>query len=285
MRNSCRVLLCGLSLPLLLGLAACAAKKPMKGRMGTAPELEATPMPTVPPATPTPEGTPAPLKTRPVGKEVKATKGHPVGPEITFFGAARADGSTVEPTSVEKGIPVYRSEVGSGFMLVVEAKPGANGYEPGRRVFAYMPDDPKLRPDLEIETSRDMGDGSREVCDRMRPHIGGMPGISPPSYAETQRISDAINDFSCRFEAFIESEGSCTLNKSGDYSFVSKETTTQFCMLVARAYAFPVGKTLLSVRLRDSEGNPGPVKQMWVYRPVKPAPPKPKPAKKEGAPS
>ena len=129
MRNSYRLLWGGLSVCLVLGLAGCAAKKPVKGSMGTAAELESTPMPTVPPSTPTPESTPAPLPTRPIGKDVKATKGSPIGAVITFFGAARADGSTVEPESVDKkGIPVYRSEVGSGFMLVVEAKPGQSGY-------------------------------------------------------------------------------------------------------------------------------------------------------------
>ena len=282
MRNSCRVLWCGLSVPLLLGMAACAAKQPMKGSKAMAAALDATPMPTVPPATPTPDTTPAPLPTRAVGKEIKAPKGAAIGPVVTFFGAARADGSQVEPQSIDsKGIPVYRSEVGSGFMLVVEVKPGQTGYEPGRRVFAYMPDDPNVRPDLEIETSRDMGNGSPEVCDRQRPNIGGVPGINPPSFAETKKVSDTINDFSCRFETFIESDGSCTLSKSGNYSFIAKDTTTQFCMIVARAYMFPVGRTLLSVRVRDSEGNPGPVKQMWVDRPAQKAPPKAKPAKKK----
>jgi hypothetical protein len=247
--------------------------------------FEATPMPTVPPATPTPDATAAPLPTRPVGSQLKPTKGQSIGPEITFFGAARADGSLVEPTSVDnKGIPVYRSEVGSGFMLVVESKPGKSGFETGRRVFAYVPDDPKVRPDLEIETNRDMGDGSPAVCDRTRPHIGGIPAINPANFAETQKISDTINDFSCRFETFIESDGSCTLSKNGDYSFINKQTTTQFCMIVARAYMFPVGRTLLSVRVRDSEGNPGPIKQMWIERPVTPTPPKANPAKKEGKP-
>jgi hypothetical protein len=262
---------------LILGLAACTAKKPAKDAMRSAPQYEATPMPTVPPATATPEATPAPLPTRPIATGVKPSKGRPIGPVATFFGAARADGSLAEPESVDKkGIPVYRSEVGSGFMIVVEVKPGEGGYEPGRSVFTHVPDDPKMRPDLEIQTSRDMGNGSREVCDRRRPNIGGVPGINPPSFAETQRISDAINDFSCRFETFIESDGSCTLNKNGDYAFVSKDTTTQFCMIVARAYIFPVGKTLVSVRVRDSEGNPGPVKQMWVKRPATPAKPKPR---------
>ena len=282
MRNSCGLLWCGVGASLLLGLTACAAKKPVKGGIDTAAESESTPMPTVPPKTPTPEATAAAVPTRPIGKPGKAAKGAAIGPVVTFFGAARADGSLVDPASVDNGIPVYRSEVGSGFMLVVEVKAGESGYEPGRRVFAYVPEDPKVRPDLEIETSRDMGNGSPEVCDRQRPNIGGVPGINPPNFAETQKVSNTINDFACRFETFIESDGSCTMNRNGDYSFVSKDTTTQFCMIVARAYMFPVGKTLLSVRVRDSEGNPGPVKQVWIYRPTTPAPPKSAPAKKEG---
>ena len=152
-------------------------------------------------------------------------------------------------------------------MLVVEVKPGEGGYEPARRVFVYDPNDPTLRPDLEIQTNRDMGNGSPAVCDRMRPNVGGVPGINPPSFAETQRVSDAINDFACRFETFIESDSACTLNQGGDYSFVKKDSTLQFCMIVARSYAFPVGETLLSVRVRDSEGNPGPIKQMRIVRP------------------
>jgi hypothetical protein len=248
---------------LSLGLAACAAKAPVKG-----PEAYVeTPMPTVPPATPRPEPTAAPLPTRPIGKQVKARKGHPIGPVVTYFGAARADGTTVEPVQVDKkGIPVYRTGAGSGFMLVIEVKPGESGFEPGRRVFAYVENDPTVRPDLEIESTRDLGDGNPAVCDRHRPNLGGIPGINPPSFAETQHVSDAINDFGCRFETFIQSDSSCTMTKSGDYSFVNKDTTTQFCMIVARSWGFAEGKTLLSVRLRDSEGNPGPVKELWIER-------------------
>ncbi|MFQ5668598.1 MAG: hypothetical protein ACE5I7_19505 [Candidatus Binatia bacterium] len=271
MRNGCHVWCCGLSATLILGLSACAARAPLPGPTGVPEAYPPTAVPTVPPSPPTPVSTPAPLPTRPIGRKVKARKGHPIGPIVTFFGAARADGSSVEPERVDaKGIPTYLSHVGSGFMLVVEVKPGESGYEPGRRVFAYVPDDPSVRPDLEIETNRDMGDGSRVVCDRRRPNIGGIPAINPPSFAERKPISDAINDFSCRFETFTESESACTLNQYGDYSFVKKDSTTQFCMIVARAYLFPVGKTLLSVRVRDSEGHPGPVKRMWIDRPRTP---------------
>src|SRR5262249_42317355 len=259
---------CGLSGCLVLGLSACAAKAGAKRSRAAEQIADATPVPTVPPAAPTPVAEAAPLPTRPIGKQIKATKGHPIGPIVTFFGAARADGSVVPPESVDKaGVPTYRSGVGAGFIIVVEAKPGASGFEPGRRVFAYVANDPNSRPDLEIESTHDLGNGSPEVCDRRRPNIGGVPGIKPPSFADTQRVSDAINDFGCRFETFIESSSSCTLSGSGDYSFVNKESMTQFCRLVARAYGFPVGETLLSVRIRDSEGNPGPVKQLRVIRP------------------
>ena len=259
---------------LTLAFSACAAKKPVKSPKAVAEVYQETPVPTVPPSTPTPVSTaPPPLTTTSTaGKAVKARKGEPIGPIVTYFGAARADGTTVEPKSVDgKGIPTYASGVGSGFILVVEAKPGPSGLEPARRVSAYVPGDPKARPDLEIETTRDLGDGSQAVCDKSRPNIGGIPGINPPSFAETQKVSDAINDLACRFETFVESDASCTQGQSGEYSFVSKESTAQFCMIVARAWAFPVGETFLSVRVRDSDGNPGPVKRMRILRPPPPA--------------
>jgi hypothetical protein len=270
MQNGYRFLpVCGLSAALLVTLAACAAKAPIKGPKSVAETYQETPVPTVPPSTPSPVPAASAIPTPPERPPVKARKGEPIGPIVTFFGAVRADGTSVQPKSVdEKGIPTYASAAGSGFMLVVEAKPGASRLEPARRVSAYVPGDPKSRPDLEIEADRDMGDGSPAVCDRTRPNIGGIPGIKPPSFAETQRVSDAINDLACRFETFIESEASCTQTKSGDYSFIAKDSTTQFCMIVARAWAFPPGVTLLSVRVRDTEGNPGPVKQMRIWRPV-----------------
>jgi hypothetical protein len=269
MRNGYRfVPVCGLSAALVATLAACAAKAPIKGPKSVAEIYKETPVPTVPPSTPSPVPAAGAIPTPPAKPPVKARKGEPIGPIVTFFGAVRADGSKAEPKSVDKGIPTYVSTAGSGFMLVVEVKPGASGLEPARRVFAYVPGDPKSRPDLEMEADRDMGDGSPAVCDRTRPNIGGIPGIKPPSFAETQRVSDAINDLACRFETFIESESSCTKNKNEDYSFIANDSTTQFCMIVARAWAFPPGTTLLSVRVRDTEGNPGPVKRMRIWRPV-----------------
>jgi len=231
---------------------------------------EYTPVPTVAPRTPTPPGA-KPLPTRPVKNpetEKLRQAGKVVGPVVTFAGITRADGIEVEPVSVDKdGVPTYRNYVGSGFQMVIEGKPGLSNLEVGRRLFTYDPKDPKARPDLEVEVTRDLGNGSPKVCDRRRPDIGGIPGINPPSFAETQKITDALNDFACRFETFIESESACVVTRYGDFSFINKESTIQFCMVVARAWNFQVGETLVSVRLRDIEGNPGPVAQFRLLRP------------------
>jgi hypothetical protein len=229
-----------------------------------------TPVPTVPPATPVPPVAAAPLPTRPVGNpEAEAARkaGKAIGPLVTHLGIARADGTMLEPVSVDKkGVPVYGNYVGSGFIILVEGKPGISNLEVGRRVWAYDPNDISSRPDLEIQTNRDLGDGSVAVCDRRRPNIGGVPGLNPPSFANTRKVAEVLNDLACRFEIFIESASACTINRFGEFSFVNPESTTQFCMIVARAWNFPKGDTLVSVRLRDRDGNPGPVKTMILRR-------------------
>lgn len=239
----------------------------------------ATPVavPTVPARTPLPAGA-APLPTRPVKNpkaEAEKRAGKMIGPIVTFAGVARADGQVTEPVGKSpEGYPIYQNPVGSGFMIVVEGKPGISNVEAGRSIFRYDANDPTLRPDLEIEVDHPLGDGSPEVCDARRPKIGGVPAVNPPSFAENEHVSAALNDFSCRFETFIESNSSCTVEKSGDFSFVKpKESKVQFCMVVARAWNFPSGETLVSVRLRDVEGNPGPVTHFIVRRKENPTPP------------
>jgi len=259
------------------GIAGCAAWQP---RATPPPTPVTTPVtaPTVPPRTetpapPTPVGG-TPLSTRPL-ENLEAAKaqraGKPIGPLVTFAGISRADGHAVEPQAQAKnGIPVFLNYVGSGFQVVVEAKRGLSNLEVGRRILAYDPDVPSERPDLEIQADRNLGDGSAYVCDARRPHIGGVPGINPPSFKETKEIAAALNDLSCRFETFIESASSCTVNKYGDFSFLRNDSTVQFCLVVAKSWNFPVGDTLVSVRVRDSKGNPGPVAQFYLRRPSEP---------------
>jgi len=236
-----------------------------------------TPVPTVPP------GTPVALPTRPVpNPNVKATKGKPIGPIVTFFGAAKADGTPLEPMSVGKdGIATFKTPAGAGFLLVVEAKPGLSNYEVSRSIFNYDANDPTKQPDLQILSSNDLGDGSAEVCDRRRPNIGGVPAVNPPSFNKTQKVSDALNDLACRFEVFVDTASACTTAKNGNFAFINPESSTQFGMIVARAWNFPVGTTLLTARLLDTEGNPGPIKQIKLFHP-KPAPPKPTPKPPKG---
>lgn len=251
----------------VLFLAACPIKKsappkPTPKPRATADARSATPVPTVPP------GTPVAMPTRPIANpNVKATKGKPIGPIVSHFGAARADGHAYEPDSVDKdGVATYKHPVGSGFMIVIEGKPGLSNAEVGRSIFQYDPKDPKKRPDVQLESNRPLGDGSDTVCDRNRPEIGGVPAVNPPSFKETQAISDTLNDLACRFETFVESASSCTVTANGDFSFINKESTTQFCMVIAKAWNFPIGTTELTLRLRDVDGNPGPEKKLRLIR-------------------
>jgi hypothetical protein len=260
---------------LLCGAVGCST---MHSASKTSAPPSATPEPPTPVAVPTvPAGTPgpgsgaAPLPTRPIknpNAESEKRAGKAVGPVITFAGIVRADGQLTEPVGKNaQGDPIYRNPVGSGFMIVVEAKPGISNVEVGRSIFKYDPNDPTQRPDLEIETNRPLGDGSPAVCDAHPPKFGGVPAVNPPSFAENPQVTAAINDLSCRFETFIESNASCTVDKNGDFSFVRpKETQVQYCMVVARAWNFPEGETLVSVRLRDQEGNPGPVSRFVLDR-------------------
>ena len=255
-----------------LALSACSTMPGQRPEPPAAPVFEETPVPTVPPRTAAPTVVPTPMPTRPIGSTaVQAKPGQPIGPVVTFFGAARADGLPVEPEAVDgEGVPTYLSVAGSGFILVVEAKPGLAGFEVGRRTFVHKEDDPTLRPDIEIAANRDLGDGSPRVCDRRRPELGGIPGIRQRGFEGGQEVADALNDFACRFETFLESDFSCTLDEFGNYSFKDDETTNQFCVIVAKSFAFPVGVTEVRVRLKDVEGNPGPTKTLRIRRPKTP---------------
>jgi hypothetical protein len=225
------------------------------------------------------------LKVRPIKNvetDAAVKAGKVVGPIVTYVGAARADGNPTEPVGKTKeGWPIFLNHVGSGFIIVVEAKPGFSNLEPGRSIFRYDPEDPSKRPDLEIQVDRPLGDGSEDVCDARAPKFGGIPAIAPMDFSETKKVTAAINDLSCRFETFIESDASCTNAPNGDFAFISgDEAVVQFCMVVARKWRFAEGDTTVSVRLRDREGNPGPISRFVIRRTDRPprAPQTPVPA-------
>lgn len=206
--------------------------------------------------TPTPEATATALPT--------STNTPLLGPEVTALGAADATGSQLTPIGVEQGLQVYRVPFGNGFIVFVEGRPGATGLDVGSRVDNRSPFDPSVRPDLQIQVDRALGDGSSASCDNSAPALGGVPAVNPPDYSVTQTISDTLNDLSCRFATFDESQFPCTQDGSANFAFTNANTTRQFCVLISNAIAFQPGDTRVTARLRDKGGNAGPAASIIV---------------------
>ena len=153
------------------------------------------------------------------------------------------------------------------FLVVVEAKPGRSGAKVGSKL---QVDPSAQRPDLQIESTHDLGAGSTVVCD-VGLGAGGIPGVSPPDFGPSRFISDALADFACRFEFHLPASA-CTLNSNGITSTIGPDTpTAQFCDQVSATAAFPKGDSLLTVQVADVAGNIGPTAQI-VVRVVTPTP-------------
>jgi hypothetical protein len=180
----------------------------------------------------------------------------PQGPRITYLGLAGADGAQLNPIGTTSGIPVFTRSAGSQFKLVVEARAGINGVQPGHTLANSDPLNPNRRPDLWVVSSSPLGDGSPAVCD------GGVPAVSPPSFALSQAISNALNDLACNFTFSTSTNFACTQDSFGSSAFVDSATQAQYCLQVIRALAFPDADTLLTVLVRDSTGTPGPPRQL-----------------------
>jgi len=115
-----------------------------------------------------------------------------------------------------------------------------------------------------MESTNALGDGSPAVCDGAYPTLGGVPATSEADFSPVQSISDALNDLSCRFRIFRETDFACTQDSSGNLIFRNPGSTLQFCTLVDHALRFSSGLTILSARFRDTDGNAGPTAQIAV---------------------
>jgi hypothetical protein len=190
-----------------------------------------------------------------------------IGPVIGFFGVTRADDTLLDQSGMTgDGTPIFTriagvTGVASGFALVVEGHPGSSGAAIG--VSSYQADLSSF-PDLVVQVSRDLGNGSEQVCDDPMLMPGGVPGTSNYDYEETPENIARVNDFSCRFVdgagepvARQTSTDSC-VNFNGDFRFVDPQTTAQFCGFVNVPLGFPMGDTTVAASLRDVEGNLGP---------------------------
>jgi hypothetical protein len=187
----------------------------------------------------------------------------PSGPVVTYLGLAAANGSAITALGEEDGIPVFYRPAPFGFRLVVEGATGASGRPPGLGVFASQPDEPALRPDLQVQVERPLGGGNPKVCEGNE-DPSGVPAVSPPDFSETQRVSNALNDLGCNFTAATSPTFGCTQNAFEIPAFLGIGTQVQFCAPVTGTIAFPDGDTLVTARLRDVDGNVGPLRQMRI---------------------
>ncbi len=196
------------------------------------------------------------------------------GPQITYFGVARADDFALDPSGFDRdGRPIYERPTGAGMFLVIEAHPGdagapvgSNGYDPAGGL-----------PDLQMLVSRALGDGSPIVCK------GGVPATDPLRFASSSSVVDAINDLGCHVNDGAgnpvgrnASSLACTRSNAPGgfgYGFVDATTTMQYCVSIDTLWSFPPGDTIVAARVRDSQGNLGLTQQIIVrVGPVNPTP-------------
>lgn len=219
---------------------------------------------TAPPSsTPSPPQTETPTPT--ATPTVTATPA--VGPQILLLGLANADDSFQPPSGTDpNGIPIYQRPFGFGFSLLVEARRGSSGVPVGNHGIVEGG-----TPDLQVQVTRALGNGSPAVCDAAAPTFGGVPGVDPPRIENPDTIADALNDLGCRF---IDGEGlpngrscafGCVRFESGEFGCQSGPATElQFCAPVPMSMAFQGGDTLVTARVRDLAGNLGAPRQIII---------------------
>src|SRR5262249_10320305 len=147
------------------------------------------------------------------------------------------------------------------FSIVIEGKPGPSHFPVGTS--SYRADLSDF-PDLQIEVSQPLGNGSTDVCDSSGATAGGVPSTDPPAFDPTQGTIDAVNDLACRFvdgnnlPKGRSAADSCVKSlPSEDYGFVCDGTnpacptantasTIQFCGLMVRALQLQPGDTVVT---------------------------------------
>jgi hypothetical protein len=216
---------------------------------------------------PTPTGSRPATATRTARPSPTITPTPAVGPEILFFGVTSADDTYQPPTGTDpQGIPIYERPFGFGFSLVVETRHGTSNRPVGQRAFTDG-----AAPDLQVQATQALGNGSTAVCDGEAPTFGGVPAINPPQLDDPDANINALNDLGCRF---IDGTGApeartcqlgCVHFETGEYGCQAGDATEfQFCAPVPMALRFPVGETLVSARVRDVAGNLGAPAQVIV---------------------
>jgi hypothetical protein len=180
-----------------------------------------------------------------------------VGPRVTHVGLATSGGTVINSVGTLNGNPVFTRNTGNGFYLFVEGMRGPNGVSVGRMVQRGG----TQMADLQIEVSNPVGNGSATYCDLA---VGGVQAVHPPNFDFTPFIANATNDFTCGFTSTVSQSAAVTFNSSSVRAFVKSESVVQFSYLIPLSRAFAAGDTTVTVRLLDTSGNPGPIKQIVV---------------------
>jgi len=232
------------------------------------------PRPTITPTvtattTATLTATPTPISTATATAKVTPIP----GPQITFLGLTRADDTLLMPSgTADEGTPIYirapgASGLASGFVLIIEGKPGASGAGVGTS--SYDPSGSSF-PDLALQVSRPLGNGSTTICDDPQVAPGGVPATLPVSFEETPENIAAVNDLGCRFSngageyrSRTRGDDSC-VNFNGAFDFVADATRAQFCGFISVPLGFHAGDTTITARLRDLQGNWGAPAQIII---------------------
>jgi hypothetical protein len=133
------------------------------------------------------------------------------------------------------------------------------GSQPGVEAFDPNGD----APDLQILVSRPLGDGSPEVCDYdiFDPDLtGGVPETEPFEFSDDPSVIGAMNDLGCRVNdgvgiprARTGSDNACT-QMNGEFDFANPATRVQYCLPIAKDWAFPAGDTVVAARVRNVSG-------------------------------
>lgn len=192
-----------------------------------------------------------------------------------IFGPA----ATPTPFFDAQGRQIFPLKTGQG-LIVVEGVPGLSLAAPGKLTSPGAPDN---RPDLQIETTQAMGNGSAAVCDdgnSSKPgHLspaGGIFPIATPNFTLEPNpgptpgtVTGALNDFGCRFEEYDPGFLCTFFGDTGTPRYLGTGTVgtnaVQFCAKISSsAAAFNPGDSIVTVRLRDINGNTGPTAQIVV---------------------
>jgi hypothetical protein len=216
-----------------------------------------------------------------------------IGPLVTFFGLTRADDVLLPQSGTNAdGVPIFSHLAGTGFSIVVEGKPGSDGCTVGPCAEGTPSDQSECKPqisvscvlgftrlpDLQIEASNPLGNGSPAVCDSSGDNPGGIPGIFPVTFDVNVNpdIVNIVNDFACRFLDGGPGGGqpvargpnyACVKDAvTEEYGFANPTSTVEFCASITSVEQFPPATdTTLTVRLRDVIGNVGPPAQIIVH--------------------